>query len=473
MERRAEMIKNYILDTNVLIHDPKAIYKFGEHNVIIPIICIEELDDIKNREGLVGFQARSAGRELDNLMSQGGNLAKGIILPNGGVVKVELNNMNMNILPNGVDIHKNDSKILAVTANIKEENKDTPTILVSKDLYMRVKGDSLGIDVQDYRNDKIETDELFSGYMEISMSSNDIDRIMKGGLPIPIQLDRQPYPNEFLHIRCVDGTSNGILARHDKKNIFGLRFSETKCWGLKPRNIEQKFAYELLMDDSVSFVSLTGGAGSGKTILSTAVGLEKVVEKHVFKKIVFVRPVVPAGKDIGFLPGTEEEKLRPWMGSFYDAIESLNERENSLSRNNTSDKKKVKKKDKYGKTIEEKPDFTVENFIEELRAEGAIEMKTFTYMRGRTLQNCLIIVDEAQELTPHIAKLMLTRVSMNSKIVFAGDPSDNQIDNIFVDSRSNGLVYAVEKMKAFDITGHMSLKQSERSPLAELAEKYL
>jgi PhoH-like ATPase len=221
-------------------------------------------------------------------------------------------------------------------------------------------------------------------------------------------------------------------------------------------------AYELLMEPEVHFVSITGGAGSGKTILATAVALQKVIEQGQYRKIVFVRPVVAAGNEIGYLPGTEEEKLRPWMGSFYDAIENL------------VDKKVLKKQKEVqakGRVVySEKPEFSVDDFIDQYRRYGVIETKTFTYMRGRTLSDALVIVDEAQEITPHLAKLMLTRAGFGSKFVFIGDPSDNQIDNVLVDAKSNGLVYTIEKMKPSRLTGHVSLKQVERSPLAKLAE---
>ena len=228
-------------------------------------------------------------------------------------------------------------------------------------------------------------------------------------------------------------------------------------------------AFELLMDQSIDFVSISGGAGSGKTILSTAVALQKVIEQGVYRKIIFVKPVVPAGHDIGFLPGTEEDKLRPWMGSFYDAIESLMD----LKDNSKKERSKASKNRK-GEDIEvKKCEIFVEEFIEQFRRSGAIETKTFTYMRGRTLTDAVVIVDEAQQTTPNLAKRMLTRAGFNSKFVFIGDPTDNQIDNTLVDAKSNGLVYTIEKMKPFDITGHVTLKQVERSPLAKLAEKYM
>lgn len=461
------MIKNYIIDTNVMIHDPFFLQNFQDNNIIIPIICIEELDNLKKKGDLVGYHARSAAREI-NKVRELGSLHKGVKLPNGGTVRIEINHVNTSILPDGMDISKNDTKILAITKNLQGEYKHMPTVLVTKDLYMAIKGNAMGIDVQDYKNDKIMTDELYKGYTEIYLPSTDIDEIYRGGLPLPALLDEPIYPNQFLHIKSSTEMSHEIIARFDGKRIVPLKYAQETAWGLSPINKEQKMAFELLMEQSIDFVSITGGAGSGKTILATAVALQKVIELGIYRKIVFVRPVVAAGNDIGFLPGTEDEKLRPWMGSFYDAIENL--------MNNKYAKKDREKNPKIRKTqIEESGnmDFSVDDFIDLYRQQGAVETKTFTYMRGRTLSDALVIVDEAQEITPHLAKLMLTRAGFGSKFVFLGDPTDNQIDNVLVDAKSNGLVYTVEKMKPFNITGHVALKRVERSPLAEIAEKHM
>jgi PhoH-like ATPase len=447
------MIKNYIIDTNVMIHDPEFLYNFSDNNVIIPLLCIEELDSLKRREGIVGFHARSVAKELQYLMNKG-NISQGIELPRGGTVRVELDHMHTGILPNGIDPLKNDSKIIAVALNLKEMNKKTPTILVTKDSYMAIKAQSLGLKVEDYKNDKIETDKIYKGYREIQLTSNEMNDIYHGGIDMPIHLEEKLYPNEFLHIKSLDQEGHEVIAKFDGQKVVPLKYVSDTAWGLKPLNREQKMAFELLMDPNVHFVSIIGGAGSGKTILSTATALQNVIETQKYRKIVFVRPVVAAGNDIGYLPGHEKDKLKPWMGSFFDAIENLSD---------------IKKNQKT--LYNEKPEFTVEDFIDQFRQQGIIETKTFTYMRGRTFTNSLIIVDEAQEMTPHLAKLMLTRAGQNSKFVFIGDPSDNQIDNHYIDARSNGLVYTVEKMKAFDITGHMALKRVERSPLAKIAER--
>ncbi|GAB6109301.1 PhoH family protein [Fusibacter bizertensis] len=457
------MIKNYILDTNVMIHDPFCFYKFEDNHIIIPIICIEELDHLKKRDGIVGYHARSAARELSNIRKNG-SLSEGVKLESGGTIRIELNHMDFTQLPDGLDYTKNDTKILAVAKKLQEIYEPTQTILVTKDLYMAIKGDAIGLDIQDYQNDKIETDDLYKGYMDTEMYSKDIDAIYSGGLMASEHLKSILFPNEFLHIKSLDREGHEIIARYDGQKIVPLKYQTEVSWGLTPINREQKMAYELLLNPEIHFVTISGGAGSGKTILATAVALQKVIEQGQYRKVVFVRPVVPAGNDIGYLPGTEEEKLRPWMGSFYDAIESL------------VDQKILKKqKETIGKgrhvVYSEKPEFSVDDFIEQYRRFGVIETKTFTYMRGRTLSDALVIVDEAQEITPHLAKLMLTRAGFGSKFVFIGDPSDNQIDNVLVDAKSNGLVYTIEKMKPFNLTGHITLKQVERSPLAKIAEQ--
>lgn len=451
------MIKNYVIDTNVMIHDPNFLYSFSDNHIIIPIIAIEELDNLKRREGLVGFNARLVAKELQYIM-QKGDIQKGIELKTGGTVRVELNHLDMSWLPNGLDSGKNDTKIIAVAKNLAAA-ETIPTILVTKDLYMSIKASSLGVESQDYQNDKINTEEIFTGYRDYEMLSEKIDMIYMGGLDLPEDLVGKIYPNEFIHIKSSDKPGHEVLTRFDGKRIVPLKYVNEKAWGLTPINREQKMAFELLMNPDIHFATIIGGAGSGKTILATSTALQNVIEANRYRKIVFVRPVVAAGNDIGFLPGEEKDKLRPWMGSFYDAIENLTDlRETS------------KDSGKDGSHFH-KPSFTVEDFIEQYRQRGIIETKTFTYMRGRTFTNALIIVDEAQEMTPHLAKLMLTRAGRDSKFIFLGDPSDNQIDNHYVDSKSNGLIYTVEKMKPYTITGHVTLKRVERSPLAKIAEQ--
>lgn len=457
MNKMLENRKYYILDTNVLLHDPWCFKNFTGNHVFIPITVLEELDNLKTREGLAGYQAREAVRTLHRTIDGWGKqcVSEGIELENDITFHVIFSESTA--LGNPLfHAQKNDNDILSCALRIKEQQK-TEVILVSKDVCLRMKAEICGITSQDYETDKIKSEKLYSGYTTFNMMKRNIDKIYEEGVKPPKTAEMQP--NQFATIIAREDPEHTTLARFDGKKLVPLRYEGHSAWGLRPLNLEQKMAFELLMDPSVSFVSITGGAGSGKTILATAVALEKVLEQREYRKVVFVRPTVPAGNDIGYLPGTEEEKLRPWMGSFYDAIDNL-----MLSDKDSGKNKKAKKTEEG---------FHVDQFIEEYRRRGIFEIKSFTYMRGRTITDAIVIVDEAQEITPHLAKLMLTRAGEHAKFIFLGDPSDNQIDNVMVDSKSNGLVYVVERMKQHEITGHVTLKQVERSELASLAERSL
>ncbi|SFH72977.1 PhoH-like ATPase [Tindallia magadiensis] len=456
------MIKNYVIDTNVMIHDPLFLYNFQDNHLILPLVTVEELDGLKKASGMVGYHARQVLKEL-NKVRQHGDFVEGIRLPSGGLIRIEMNYVNINNLPEGIDTKKNDNRILAIAKALAEKDKERPTILVTKDMCMTVKADALGLKVQDYETDKIRTDDLYKGYSELELPSEDINKIYAGGLIVPETVAESIYPNHFFHIKSKDQTGHEVLAKVKEDRIQPLEYANEYTWGLKPINREQKMAMELLHDPDINFATIIGGAGSGKSIISIAYALQSVLEKNMYRKIIFVRPVVPAGNDIGFLPGEEKEKLKPWMQAFYDAVDNL------------FDQKQKGKKEAGSRNYAkgEKPDFSVEHFINTYMDAGVLEMKTFNYMRGRTLANALVIVDEAQETTPHLAKLMLTRAGEDAKFLFLGDPSDNQIDNVLVDSKSNGLVYTVDRMKPFDITGHITLRQVERSPLAQLAEKHM
>jgi len=454
---KTENRKNYVLDTNVLLHDPWCFQNFNGNNVYIPVTVLEELDRIKTRDGLPGYQAREAVRALHRTIDGCGRqcVNNGISLENGIVLLVTYTESAEAHFPFGED--KNDNHILACATQIKEKHPQMETILVSKDVCLRIKAEICGITSQDYETDKIKSDELYSGQKALSLSEKNIANIYLDGATPPKDADM--LPNEFAVVTPRTQNADPIITRYNGSKLVPLHYENYSAWGLRPINPEQVMAFELLMDPDVSFVSITGGAGSGKTVLATAVALEKVLEQREYRKIVFVRPTVPAGNDIGYLPGTEEEKLRPWMGSFYDAIDFL------MSSDKDAGRTKKAKRTEDG--------FQVEQFIDEFRRRGIFEIKSFTYMRGRTITDAIVIVDEAQEITPHLAKLMLTRAGNNSKFIFLGDPSDNQIDNVLVDSKSNGLVYVVERMKNHTITGHVTLKQVERSGLASLAEKNL
>jgi PhoH-like ATPase len=454
----------------VLIHYPGCIHTFEDNNIIIPLICLEELDNLKKKEGIIGYQVREAIREINNVR-QYGNIQKGVKLPSGGTFRVELNHMNPIVMPDGIDLNKNDNKILTIALNIKSESTTVPTILVTKDLCVAIKAEALNLEVQDYQNDKIDVDQIYKGYKEITLSSSEIDQIFDGGLALNIDSGFEAYPNEFFYIKSYDISSHETIAKYDGKKLVPLKYIDDKAWGLIPKNREQRMAFELLMDEDIHLVTLSGGAGTGKSILSVATALQKVIENSAYDKIIYVKPVVSAGESIGYLPGTESEKLKPFMDSFGDAVESLMSDKNKKqsSDKNISSIKTTKKTNQFT----DKPNFSVEAFLDQYKEAGIIEMKTFAFMRGRTLSNAMVIIDEAQEMTPHLAKLMLTRAGQNAKFVMIGDPSDNQIDNTHVDAKSNGLVYVIEKMKKYTITGHVTLEEVERSPLAKIAEECL
>lgn len=463
--------KNYILDTNVLLHDPGCFLNFTGNHVYIPITVLEELDHLKARDGLIGYQAREAVRTLHRRIDGRGRqcVSVGIPLSNEVVLHVAFPDNTISQFPhrlNGqgtlhstslLEAQNNDNEILACAMKIKRESADRETYLVSKDVCLRIKAEVCEITSQDYETDKIKTDELYTGYCNLTMSDKNINKIFDGGAKPPKGLEM--LPNQFAVIASRDNDGHTALAKYDGSHLVPLKYTNHSAWGLTPKNLEQKMAFELLMDPTVPFVTITGGAGSGKTILATAVALEKVLEQREYRKIVFVRPTVPAGNDIGYLPGNEEDKLRPWMGSFYDAIDNL------MTIDKESYGGKRSKRGEEGSQIEQ--------FIEDFRRRGVFEIKTFTYMRGRTISDAIVIVDEAQEITPHLAKLMLTRAGERSKFIFLGDPTDNQIDNVLVDSKSNGLVYVIERMNHHAVTGHVTLRQVERSLLARIAEKSL
>ncbi|MBO8140424.1 MAG: PhoH family protein [Thermosipho sp. (in: Bacteria)] len=411
------MVKNFILDTNVLIHDPKSIYAFQDNNVIIPLPVLEELDNLKKHSGGLGKFAREVIRELDNLRNKG-KLSEGIKLENGGTLKVMTLERNV---PEKIDFLFEkyvDNWILVYTLHIIKTSK-IPTFLVSKDINLRVKADALGIPSQDYLTDRSELATLNPGYFE----TNSIEHIDKKSL----------FPNVYL----ID--KNNRFYRFDGENIIEIR-KKIEAWNVKPRNQEQFFAMDALLNDNINLVSLIGIAGTGKTFISLACALEKTVNEQKYEKIIVAKPLVPlGGKDIGYLPGSFEEKMRPWMSPIYDNLEYL---------------------------------FKLSNInMKEFMRKDIIEIEALTYIRGRSIPNQFIIIDEAQNLTPHEIKTILTRAGENTKIVLLGDPY--QIDTPYLDKDSNGLVYAASKFLNSTLSAHVVLTKGERSPLATEAAKLL
>ncbi|HWJ04014.1 MAG TPA: PhoH family protein, partial [Verrucomicrobiae bacterium] len=388
------MEKIYILDTSVLLHDPNAIFAFADNAVIIPAVVIEEIDGKKHNQDEVGRNARKTSRILDSLR-RNGHLHHGVNLPGGGLVRVELNNKSMELLQQHFPEINNDNRILAVGLNYsrqQEGDSARPVIVVSKDAIMRVKADALGLTAQDYLNDKIvQLDNLYSGYREINVNPILIDKFYANQFLAATDITTEPYfyPNEFVVLKDELGTSKSALARYNPytQNFCQLRPGSEATWGIHPRNSQQKMALDILLDESVSLVTMTGKAGTGKTLLALAAGLLQTEEENKYQKLLVARPVIPMGKDIGYLPGDKDEKLRPWVQPIYDNLEYLF----------------ANRKNKH-----------IEDILMGLKK---IEIEVLTYIRGRSIPNQLIIIDEAQNLTKHEVKTIVSRVGEGSKII--------------------------------------------------------
>lgn len=444
------MKKIYVLDTNVLLQDPNAIYAFEDNDIIIPAVVLEEIDSKKRNADELGRNARQISRMLDGLRSDG-RLFEGIGLPGGGSLKVELNHRSFAKLQEVFAEVTNDNRILAVALNYlleeKEKSDPKPVILVSKDVLVRIKADVLGITAQDYLTDRVVNvaGDIYTGHLTLLVHPSVIDefytyRYLSANSP---QLGYTLHPHEFVILKDEMGTSKSALLKvnADGKKLEPLYLSNDPIWGIAARNAQQRMALELLLNDDIPLVTLTGKAGTGKTLLTLAAGLLKVEDERKYKKLLIARPVVPMGKDIGYLPGEKEEKLRPWMQPIYDNLEYL------------FDTKKPGDIDKI------------------LAGLGSIQVEALTYIRGRSIPGQFIIIDEAQNLSKHEVKTIVSRVGEGSKIVLLGDPE--QIDHPYLDASSNGLTYVVERFKEQTISGHIMLERGERSHLAQLAADLL
>lgn len=439
------MKKIFILDTNVLIHDPNCIFDFEDNDVYIPIYVIEEIDRLKSYNDSIGKSARETSRNIDFLRSKG-TLADGIKNEEGGVLKIILGNHELDYLPDSFSKDLADNKIIAMALKIKNENQLVKVILISKDMNVRIKADVLGLETMDYVKDRLDTITLYSGNETIELDNNKFELIYKSqAVNYDLILNEEPFSNKMFNF-INSGKSVTAIYKKERKKLEKSIFSESVIWGLSARNTEQKEAIELLMDERVKIVSLMGIAGTGKTLLAIASALEQVVERKLYKKIFIARPVIPMGKDIGYLPGSEKEKMKPWMYPIYDNIEFLaNNRQNG---NNNAEK-----------------------VISGLESQGLLKVEPLTYIRGRSIPQGFIIIDEAQNLTPHEIKTIITRVGKDSKIVLTGDPY--QIDSPYLNENSNGLSYTVERLKDESLVGHMTLVKGERSDVSELAGKLL
>ncbi len=433
------MKKIYILDTNVLIHDPLSFTKFDDNTVIIPISVIEELDAFKSSGDERGKSARIVSRKLDALRSAG-KLNEGVRMENGGILKVELDHPQ--VLPPEFVLQRMDNRILNTAFSFISRKNNA--ILVTKDTNLRLKAEAVGLIAQDYESGKVKMDELYPGLVTLEKDSAFIDKFYKD--KSARHGEEGLVANEFVVFRAKEDPKKSALGRVDPLDTSVVRAlsPETAPWGVKPLNKEQRCAMELLLDEKIALVTMIGTAGTGKTLMSLACGLQKAVEESVYRRLIICRPIIPVGKDIGYLPGTKEEKLSTWMGAIYDNLEFIMDRRHQ--------------------------DDALQKF-EYLLQNEKIEIASVTHIRGRSLPKQYMIVDDAQNLTPHEVKTILSRAGDGTKVVVTGDPY--QIDNPYLDMASNGLTYIVDRFKGQKMYGHLTFTKTERSQLAALVAELL
>jgi PhoH-like ATPase len=434
--------KYYVLDTNVYLSDCDAIFAYNKNNIAIPFKVLEEVDKHKKRQDGVGANARQIIRTLDALREKGSlddeiRLGKGL-----GTVSVVP--CDLELLPESFDKSNPDNQIIASTLTLIREVGDSKNVvLVSQDINMRVKCDSLGILTEDYVPNQVveRAEEVFTGVTQCVVDDSIINSFYANEEVRLEENDVKLYPNEFVMLISNSNDKKTALARFKgyKHPLSKIKEFKNGVWGIYAKNKEQQFALDLLMDPEVKIVSLIGRAGSGKTLNALAAGLQQILEDKIYTKLIVSRPVQPMGKDIGFLPGTLEEKMTPWLAPVQDNLEFLMGGEKEHLRN--------------------------------MMEQGTIEMEALTYIRGRSIAGAFIIIDESQNLTSHELKTIISRVGEGTKIVLTGDIE--QIDNAYVDATTNGLTYAVEKLKPYELVGHITLKKGERSDVATLASQVL
>jgi len=438
--------KIYVLDTSVYLTDANSLTSYGNNDIVIPFKVLEEVDNHKKRQDSVGSNARNVIRKLDSLREKG-SLFKGVRIDKGkGLITVK--NFKFANLPEDIDYKIPDNEIIGVAMAEKRLSLNRKVIVVSRDINMRVKCDALGLLTEDYITNQVvkDTTHIYDGYVTHLVDDQTIDQFYSGEDIFLEKEDIKLFPNQYMMLVSNSNDKKTALARFINytsplQRVNGIN-SKKKIWGIRARNKEQTFALDLLMDPNVHVVTLVGKAGSGKTLMAIAAGLEQVVEETTaarYKRLVVSRPIQPMGKDIGYLPGSMEEKMSPWLMPIQDNLRFLmgNDKE------------------------------TLKMYTE----NGTIEIEALTYIRGRSLADSYIIIDEAQNLSAHELKTIITRVGENTKIILTGDVK--QIDNAYVDETSNGLTYAIEKFKYYELAGHITLTKGERSKVATLAAKIL
>ena len=434
--------KIYVLDTSACLTDSRSIKAFGDNDIILPLKVLEEIDKHKKRQDSVGVNAREVIRTLDGLR-EAGSLYKGVKMGDAkGKIYVKL--CMKEGLPEDLDLTIPDNEIIAVALNQKADHPRTKVTVVTRDINMRVKCDALGLATEDYLSDQAikDTSHIYTGFVEHLVDEPVIDRFYENE-PVFIEEDELSLmPNQFVMLVSNQNEKKTGLARFINYTSPLTRVNgrqKQSLWGVKPRNKEQMFALDLLQDKSIDVVTLVGKAGSGKTLLAISAGLHQVMQDETYRRLVISRPIQPLGKDIGFLPGTMEEKMLPWIAPIRDNLQFL------LGNDKAA--------------------------LEMYMADGTIEVEALTYIRGRSISNAFVIIDEAQNLTAHELKTIITRVGENTKIVLTGDIE--QIDNVYIDETTNGLTHAVEKFKSYELSGHIALVKGERSKVATTAAKIL
>ena len=432
-----------MLDTNVLLYDANSIFKFGTHDVLIPLIVIEELDRFKKDQNENGRNARRFSRIVDKLRDQG-KLANGVKLENGGRLFIIVDHKIEDFIGSVINLGLDDNRILASALSLQQKGENV--VLVTKDINLRLKADVLGVVAEDYGQKNASLEELYSGVRKIQISAAELREFEKEKFLV-LNEDHMEgiFPNEYMVMTDITNENYQALARYSKTQggMVPLIKKREGIWGIYPKNIEQKFAFDALLNPEIKLVTLVGKAGTGKTILALAAGLEMTIGQEGYSRLLVSRPVQPMGKEIGFLPGDIEEKLAPWMQPIFDNMDFL-----------------------FGK---KKGEMT--SSYEDLMNAGLLHVEPLTYIRGRSLPFQYLIVDEAQNLSPHEVKTIITRAGEGTKIVLTGDCE--QIDSPYLDSVSNGLAYCVERLKTEEIIAHTTLTMGERSPLSEIATKLL
>lgn len=441
--------RNYLLDTSVCLSDSNAIYKFDNHDIFLPLKVLEEIDKHKKRQDSVGLNARNIIRNLDELRSKG-SLEKGVRLGKGqGILKVmSYEILNESGFPSDLDPNVADHIIIATAKAVQKLHPKRKTVVVSRDINMRVICDSVGLIAEDYTSEKAvsTSEELYQGFSEFLVDDQFIDRFYAGEelYIAEDETNEKWFPNQYLLLISNSNPKKTCIARFNNHQapIRRIVHDKVKDWRIASRNKEQAFAIDMLLDPNIKLISLVGRAGSGKTLCAIAAGLQQTIglskEENVYSRLIVSRPVQPMGRDIGFLPGTMEEKMLPWLMPIQDNLKFLMGDSSSL-------------------------DMYVE--------KGKIEIEALTYIRGRSIANAFIVIDEAQNLTRHEIKTIITRIGENTKIVLTGDVE--QIDNVYVNETTNGLAHAVESFKDHIIAGHVTFRKGERSELATLASKVL